>query len=83
MIKAYAATEPGGTLQPFEFDPGPLGENRVEIKVEYCGRRSDLSMLDNDGASANILRWTRIIGTVAPWADAKGFTVGQRRGGMV
>ena len=27
MIKGYAATEPGGTLKPFEFDPGPLGDN--------------------------------------------------------
>ena len=32
-IQAYAATRKGGKLQPFEFDPGPLGDDQVEIKV--------------------------------------------------
>ena len=30
MIKGYAVTEPKGRLQPFEYDPGPLGDNQVE-----------------------------------------------------
>ncbi|MDA3903298.1 MAG: NAD(P)-dependent alcohol dehydrogenase [Desulfuromusa sp.] len=49
MIKAYAAFETGGELKPFEYDPGPLGRNDVEIAVEHCGIcHSDLSMLDNE-----------------------------------
>ncbi len=49
MIKAYAASEAGGELKPFEYDPGPLGYNDVEIEVEHCGIcHSDLSMLNND-----------------------------------
>lgn len=49
MIRAYAAFEPGGDLQPFEYDPGPLDEQDVEIQVEFCGIcHSDLSMLDNE-----------------------------------
>lgn len=49
MIQAYAATEPGGKLEPFEFDPGPLGPDQVEIEVQSCGIcHSDLSMLNND-----------------------------------
>ena len=49
MIKAYAALEAGGELKPFEYDPGPLGYNDVEIEVEHCGIcHSDLSMLDNE-----------------------------------
>lgn len=49
MIKAYAAFEPGGELKPFEYDPGPLGHDEVEIDVEHCGIcHSDLSMLKND-----------------------------------
>ncbi|MCP5161182.1 MAG: NAD(P)-dependent alcohol dehydrogenase [Hahellaceae bacterium] len=49
MIKAYAAFTPGGALQPFEYDPGPLGDHDVEINVEYCGLcHSDLSMLNNE-----------------------------------
>jgi hypothetical protein len=36
-------------LQPFEFDPGEIGAEEVEIKVSHCGIcHSDLSMLDNE-----------------------------------
>lgn len=49
MIRAFAASEAGSELKPFEYDPGPLGPNEVEIKVEHCGIcHSDLNMLDND-----------------------------------
>ena len=49
MIKAYAALEAGGELQPFEYDPGPLADHDVEIDVEFCGIcHSDLSMLNNE-----------------------------------
>ena len=33
MIKAYAATKPGGELEPFEYDPGELKSDEVEIKI--------------------------------------------------
>lgn len=49
MIKAYAVHEPKGELKPFEYDPGVLGDNEVEIDVQYCGIcHSDLSMIDNE-----------------------------------
>lgn len=49
IFHAYAAHEPGGKFQPFEYDPGELGKEDVEIQVEYCGIcHSDLSMLKND-----------------------------------
>src|SRR5437762_4276584 len=49
MFHAYAAQEANSQLKPFEFDPGPLGADEVEIDVEYCGIcHSDLSMLDNE-----------------------------------
>ncbi len=48
MIKAFSAANAGADLQPFEYDPGALGADEVEINVEYCGIcHSDLSMLDN------------------------------------
>ena len=48
-IKAYAADAPGAALKPFEYEPGPLKDEEVEIQVEYCGLcHSDLSMLNND-----------------------------------
>lgn len=49
MINAYAALEAGGAFKPFEYDPGPLGKDEVEIDVKHCGIcHSDLSMLDNE-----------------------------------
>ena len=49
MIKAYAVHEAGGKFKPFEYDPGKLGQDEVEIDVEYCGIcHSDLSMVNND-----------------------------------
>ena len=84
MIKGYAATGPGGKLQPFEYDPGPLGANQVEIKVEYCGVcHSDLSMLDNEWGVSQypLIAGHEIIGTVVALGPyAKGLTLGQRVG---
>jgi len=49
MIRAFAAHHPGAALELFEYDPGALKSNEVEIAVETCGIcHSDLSMLDND-----------------------------------
>lgn len=48
-IQAWAAHSAGGTLEPYEYDPGPLGAEDVEVEVEHCGVcHSDLSMLDNE-----------------------------------
>ena len=48
-IQAYAATESNGKLERFEYDPGELGPDEVEIAVDFCGIcHSDLSMWSND-----------------------------------
>jgi uncharacterized zinc-type alcohol dehydrogenase-like protein len=48
-IHAFAAKHAKGKLEPFSYDPGPLGPEQVEIAVEYCGIcHSDLSMLNNE-----------------------------------
>jgi len=48
-FKAYAASSPKASLQPIEFDAGPLRDEQVEIAVTYCGVcHSDLSMLGNE-----------------------------------
>jgi alcohol/geraniol dehydrogenase (NADP+) len=36
-IKAYAATAPRASLEPFSYDPGELEPEEVEIKVTHCG----------------------------------------------
>ena len=49
QIHALAAKEAHAPLQPFSYDPGPLGDEQVEIAVTYCGIcHSDLSMLNNE-----------------------------------
>jgi uncharacterized zinc-type alcohol dehydrogenase-like protein len=68
MIKAYAASEAGGELRPFEYDPGPLGPHEVEISVEHCGIcHSDLSMLDDEWGMATfpLVPGHEVVGTVA------------------
>lgn len=48
-IRAWAAKSAGAKLEPFDYDPGPLGAEDVEVEVEHCGVcHSDLSMLDNE-----------------------------------
>ena len=48
-IHALAATKAKGKLEPFSYDPGPLGNEEVEIEVQYCGIcHSDYSMLANE-----------------------------------
>lgn len=84
MIKAYAASEVGGELKPYEYDPGPLGRHEVEIDVEHCGIcHSDLSMLDNEWGMTRfpLVPGHEVIGTVAKAGDeATGVRVGDRVG---
>jgi len=47
-VHAYAATEANGSLEPFEYELGPIGPEEVDIDVESCGIcHSDLSMLED------------------------------------
>jgi uncharacterized zinc-type alcohol dehydrogenase-like protein len=67
-IRAYAAAQPKGELKPFEYEPGPLGDEQVEIAVSHCGLcHSDLSMLDNEwGMTAYpFVPGHEVVGTVA------------------
>lgn len=84
MIKAYAATEAGGKLEPFEYDPGPLGDREVEVEVEYCGIcHSDLSMWDNEWGISQypFVPGHEVVGRVAAvGAAVKSVQVGQQVG---
>ena len=84
MIKAYAANTPGAPLEPFEYDPGPLGQDEVELTVESCGIcHSDLSMLDNEWGMTQypFVPGHEVIGIVsAVGSDVAQLKVGQRVG---
>jgi len=81
MIQAYGAKEKGAQLEPFEYDPGPMGEREVVIKVDYCGLcHSDLSMLENDWGltSYPFVPGHEVVGAVSAIGDkVKGLSVGQ------
>ena len=67
-FRAFAATQPKADLAPFEYDPGPLGDEEVEIAVSHCGIcHSDLSMLDNDWGQSKypLVPGHEVAGTVA------------------
>src|ERR1700761_6598379 len=83
-FKAYGALRPNGPLEPFSFDPGPLGPEQVEIKVSHCGIcHSDLSMLDNDWGMSTfpLVPGHEAVGIITAVGErAKGLKVGQRVG---
>ncbi|MFA6163835.1 MAG: hypothetical protein WC685_10445 [Methylobacter sp.] len=46
-IRGWATHGPGQKLEPFSYNPGPLGSEEIEIAVEYCGLcHSDLSIIN-------------------------------------
>jgi len=75
MIHAYAAHKPGEPLEPFEYDPGQLKPDEVEIHVQYCGIcHSDLSMINNEWNFTEypIVPGHEVVGTVASVGDQVG-----------
>ncbi len=84
MIKAYAVMEQGGELKPFEYDPGELKQNEVEIDVQYCGIcHSDLSMIDNEWGMTTypLVPGHEVVGKVAQvGSDVTTLKVGQTVG---
>ncbi len=84
MIKAYAALSAGGKLKPFEYEPGLLQEEEVEIQVEYCGIcHSDLSMLKNDWGITQypFVPGHEVVGTITAIGDrTTTLKIGQRVG---
>ncbi|WP_322628010.1 alcohol dehydrogenase catalytic domain-containing protein [Halothiobacillus sp.] len=84
MIHAYAVFEPGGELKHYEYDPGPLGAQQVEIQVEHCGIcHSDLSMIDNEWGMTQypLVPGHEVIGTIgAVGSLVTHLSLGQRVG---
>jgi uncharacterized zinc-type alcohol dehydrogenase-like protein len=83
-IRGWAALGSKQKLEPFSYDPGPLGGEEVEIIVEYCGLcHSDLSILNNDWGLSQypLIPGHEVVGRVAAAGDyVKGLQIGQRVG---
>ncbi|MEM7360914.1 MAG: NAD(P)-dependent alcohol dehydrogenase [Pseudomonadota bacterium] len=84
MINAYATHEAGAELQPFQYDPGELQPNEVEIDVLHCGIcHSDLSVMDNEWGNAQypVVPGHEVVGTVNQvGAQVSNLKVGQAVG---
>jgi len=83
-IRAWAAKAAKKPLERFEYDPGPLGADEVEVAVESCGIcHSDLSIINNEWGFS---RYPAVpghegIGKVAAMGSSvKGVKVGDRVG---
>lgn len=73
MIHAYAAMQAGQALQAFDYDPGPLAADEVELSVEHCGIcHSDLSMIDNEWGQTRypLVPGHEVIGRIAHVGEA-------------
>ena len=48
-VKAYAAKNEKGLLEPYEYELGEIGPDDVDIEIENCGLcYSDVHYIDND-----------------------------------
>jgi uncharacterized zinc-type alcohol dehydrogenase-like protein len=83
-VKAYAAMEAGGEFEAFEYEPGQLGPDQVDIEVESCGIcHSDLSMRDNEWQMTEypFVGGHEVIGKIAAMGkQVPGLKVGDRVG---
>lgn len=83
-ITGWLATAANKPLQWQTIDAGPLGDEEVEVKVDYCGVcHSDLSVIRNEWGNARypFIPGHEVIGTVSALGEhAKGLQVGQRVG---
>lgn len=83
-IRAWAATAAAAPLASFEYEPGPLPPEWLEVAVEHCGVcHSDLSMLDNDWARSSypLVPGHEVVGRVVAVGDgAKRSRIGDRVG---
>lgn len=83
-IRAWSVPRAGAALEPFEYAPGPLGDEDVEIAVDHCGVcHSDLSLADNAWGFTQypFVPGHEAVGRiVALGPQAKGLQLGQRVG---
>jgi uncharacterized zinc-type alcohol dehydrogenase-like protein len=80
----YAAPAAGKPLEPFSFQPRPLGPGDVEISISHCGVcHSDLHLVNDDWRMSQypLVPGHEIVGTVAQVGSAvRGLAPGQRVG---
>jgi uncharacterized zinc-type alcohol dehydrogenase-like protein len=83
-IQGLAVHAAGAELLPFQYDPGKLGPQEVEIVISHCGVcHSDLHLISNDWGISQypFIPGHEIIGSVAAvGSDVRSLSVGERVG---
>lgn len=82
-IDAWAAARAGAPLEPFRYEPEPLGEHDCEVAVAHCGIcHSDLHLVDDDWGVTRypLVPGHEIVGTVAAAGASATALVGKRVG---
>jgi uncharacterized zinc-type alcohol dehydrogenase-like protein len=79
LFNAYAAKKAKARLAPFQYEPGPLGSDEVEIAISHCGIcHSDVHLVDGEwGDWFPLVPGHEIVGTVTA---GKAFSPGERVG---
>jgi uncharacterized zinc-type alcohol dehydrogenase-like protein len=83
-IQGLAVHAAGAELLPFQYDPGKLGPQEVEIVISHCGVcHSDLHLISNDWGISQypFIPGHEIIGSIAAvGSDVRSLSVGERVG---
>ncbi|MEO8671861.1 MAG: NAD(P)-dependent alcohol dehydrogenase [Tahibacter sp.] len=83
-IRAWAAMASKSALVPYEYVPGELQPEQVEVAVDYCGIcHSDLSMIGNDWGNTRypLVPGHEVVGRIVACGEqVKGRRVGDRVG---
>src|SRR5262245_51206652 len=83
-IRCYAAREAKKPLEPFEYEPAPIGPLDIEVAITHCGVcHSDISLIDNEWGMSQypLIPGHEIVGTItALGSEVKQFTQNQRVG---
>lgn len=81
---AWAAHREKGALEPFVYEPEPLGPHEIEIRISHCGIcHSDVHLVDGDWGvgSYPMVPGHEIVGTIAAsGSEVRRLAVGQRVG---
>jgi uncharacterized zinc-type alcohol dehydrogenase-like protein len=84
MIEGFAAKTQKARLEPFSFEPPPLGDFDVELRISHCGIcHSDLHLINNDWKNSvyPLVPGHEIIGTITKKGkNVTGLELGQRAG---
>jgi uncharacterized zinc-type alcohol dehydrogenase-like protein len=83
-VTAFAAKEPKGKLEKFNYQLPAIGKEQVDVQVAYCGVcYSDLNMLNNDWGMTQypLVPGHEIVGEViTTGSEVKGIRVGDKVG---